>query len=57
MKKVLFTLSLLATLGIVYANVDGKGKGKGKKSCCSKSKSCCTKSKTDSTAQKGTEQK
>jgi hypothetical protein len=55
MKKVLFTLSLLATLGIVYANVDGKGKGK--KSCCTKSKSCCSKSKTDSTAQKGTEQK
>ncbi|HTF82131.1 MAG TPA: hypothetical protein VL947_10410 [Cytophagales bacterium] len=57
MKKVLITLSLLTTLGMVYANVDGKEKGKSKKSCCAKSKSCCTKAKADSTQQKGTEQK
>lgn len=56
MKKVLIALSLVASLGMVYAHADGKGKKKSKK-CCSTSKGCCSKAKADSTQQKGTEQK
>ncbi len=47
MKKVILAVSILATLGFVYAGVEGKGKGKGKKCCSSKSK-CCSKDSTKS---------